>query len=59
MITTPGGRIASNQTCRGVPIQLGSTLIGTDLILLNLEGMDILLGMDWMTRHRESLDIFS
>jgi hypothetical protein len=59
MITTPGGRIASNQICRGVPIQLGSTLIRTDLILLNLEGMDILLGMDWMTRHRVSLDIFS
>jgi hypothetical protein len=59
MITTPGGRIASNQICRGVPIQLGSTLIRTALISLNLEGMDILLGMDWMTRHRVSLDIFS
>jgi hypothetical protein len=42
-----------------VPIQLGSNLIKTDLILLNLEGMDILLGMDWMTRHRVSLDISS
>jgi hypothetical protein len=59
MITTPGGRIASNQICRGVPIQLGSTLIRTALISLNLEGMDILLGMDWMSRHRVSLDIFS
>jgi hypothetical protein len=59
MITTPGGRIASNQICRGVPIQLGSTLIRTALISLNLEGMDILLGMDWMTRHQVSLDIFS
>jgi hypothetical protein len=59
MITTPGGRIASNEICRGVPIQLGNTLIRTALISLNLEGMDILLGMDWMTRHRVSLDIFS
>jgi hypothetical protein len=38
---------------------MGSILIRTALILLNLEGMDILLGMDWMTRHRISLDIFS
>jgi hypothetical protein len=59
MITTLGGRIASNQICRGVLIQLGNTLIRTALISLNLEGMDILLGMDWMTRHRVSLDIFS
>jgi hypothetical protein len=59
MVTTPGGRIASNQICRGAPIQLGNTQIRTALISLNLEGMDILLGMDWMTRHRVSLDVFS
>jgi hypothetical protein len=59
MIATPGGKIASNQICRDVPIQLGSTLIKIYLILLNLEGMDILLGMDWMTRHQVSLDISS
>jgi hypothetical protein len=33
-------------------------LIKTDLMLLDLEGMDVLLGVDWMTRHRVSLDIF-
>jgi hypothetical protein len=59
MIATPGGKISSNQIYRQVPIQLGSNLIKTDLLLLDLEGMDVLLGMDWMTRHRESLDIFS
>jgi hypothetical protein len=59
MIATSGGKIASNQICRNVPIQLGSNLIKTDLLLLDLEGMDILLAMDWMTRHRVSLDISS
>jgi hypothetical protein len=59
MIATPGGKIALNQICRDVPIQMGSNLIRTDLILLNLKGMDILLSMDWMTRHQVSLDISS
>jgi hypothetical protein len=59
MIATPGDKIASNQIYRKVPIQLGSNLIKTDLLLLDLEGMDVLLGMDWMTRHRVSLDISS
>jgi hypothetical protein len=59
MIATPGGKIASNKIYRKVPIQLGSNLIKTDLLLLDLEGMDVLLGMDWMTRHRVSLDISS
>jgi predicted aspartyl protease len=35
-ITTPGGKISSNQICRKVPIQLGSHLIKTDLLLLGL-----------------------
>jgi hypothetical protein len=42
-----------------VPIQLGSNLIKIDLLLLDLEKMDVLLGMDWMTWHRVSLDISS
>ena len=46
LITTPGGKISSNQILRRVPIQLGSKLIKTDLISLNLEGLDVILGMD-------------
>jgi hypothetical protein len=57
MIATPGGKISSNQVCRSVPLQMGRNLVRTDLLLLDLEGMDVLLGMDWMTRHRVSLDI--
>jgi hypothetical protein len=57
MIATPGGKIFSSQIYRKVPVQLGSNLIKIDLLLLDLEGMDVLLGMDWMTRHRVSLDI--
>jgi hypothetical protein len=44
MIATPGGKIASNQLIRNVPIKLGSKIIKTDLILLALEGIDIILG---------------
>jgi hypothetical protein len=45
MVATPSGKIVSNQICRNVPIQLGSNLVKTDLLMLDLEGMDILLGM--------------
>jgi hypothetical protein len=53
MIATPGGKISSNQIYRKVPIQLGSNLIKIDLLLLDLEGMDVLLGMDWMTSDED------
>jgi predicted aspartyl protease len=58
-ITTPGGKILSNQICRKIPLQLGSQLMKTDLLLLDLEGMDVLLGMNWITQHHVSLDIAS
>jgi hypothetical protein len=49
VISTPGGKITSGQMIKKVPIQLGSKEIRTDLILLNLEGIDIILGTNWMT----------
>ena len=57
MISTPGGKVASTQVIRNTMIKLGSKIIKTDLILLALEGLDIILGMDWMTRHGVTLDI--
>jgi predicted aspartyl protease len=56
-IATPGGKISSNQVCRSVPIQMGKNLKRTDLLLLDLEGTDVLLGMNWITQHHVSLDI--
>jgi predicted aspartyl protease len=51
MISTPGGKITSNKMVKSVPIQLGSKEIKTDLVLLSLEGIDVILGTDWMTKH--------
>jgi hypothetical protein len=59
MISTPGGKIGSSQLIRCVPIQLGNKEIKTDLVLLPLEDMDIILGMDWITKHKVLLDIAS
>jgi hypothetical protein len=59
MISTPGGKITSGQMVKKVPIQFGSKEIRTDLILLDLEGIDIILGMNWMTEHRVLLNISS
>jgi hypothetical protein len=59
MISTLGGKITSDQMVKSVPIRLGSQVIKTDLVLLNLEGIDVILGTNWMTEHRVLLDISS
>jgi hypothetical protein len=56
-ISTPGGRIATNQISRHVPIKFGSLIIKTTLLILGLDSMDIILGTDWLTRHRAVIDI--
>jgi hypothetical protein len=56
-IITPGGQITSNILIRGVCLGLGSKIFPTNLIALSLAGMDVILGMDWMTQHKVVLDI--
>jgi hypothetical protein len=56
-IKTAGGNISSELVTRGVLLELGSKTIDTDLIILGLEGIYVILGMDWMNRHKVVLDI--
>jgi hypothetical protein len=56
-IITPGGNISSHTLAFGVPLKLGSKTIQSNLIAISLEGMNVILGMDWMTQHKVVLDI--
>jgi hypothetical protein len=56
-IITPGGQITSNILILGVSLGLGSKIILTNLIVINLVGMDVILGMEWMNQHKVILDI--
>jgi hypothetical protein len=56
-ISTPGGRVATYQINRHVPIKFGSLIIKTNLLILGLDSMDIILGTDWLTRHQAVIDI--
>jgi hypothetical protein len=59
MIATPGGKIVTHQLNQSVPIQLGSHIIKTTLLVLGLENVDIILGANWMTLHQVVLDVAS
>jgi hypothetical protein len=56
-ISTPGGRVATYQINRHVPIKFGSLIIKTTLLILGLDSVDIILGTDWLARHQAVLDI--
>jgi predicted aspartyl protease len=57
VVATSGGRILSNTMTKVVPLQLGSKTFLTNLIHLGLGGLDVILGMNWLTQHQFVLDI--
>jgi hypothetical protein len=56
-ISTPGGRVATYQINRHVPIKFGSLIIKTTFLILCLDSVDIILGTDWLTIHQAVIDI--
>jgi hypothetical protein len=57
MIATLEGTIATYQLNRQVPIKLGSIIIGTTLLIMGSESVDIILGTDWLSRHHALIDV--
>jgi hypothetical protein len=57
MIATPGGKVATYQLNRQVPIKLSSIIFRTTLLIMGLESVDIILGMDWLSRHHVLIDV--
>jgi hypothetical protein len=56
-ISTPGGRVATYQINRHVPIKLGSFIFKTTLLIMGLDSVDIILGTDWLSRHHAMIDV--
>jgi predicted aspartyl protease len=57
VIRTPRGRVDVNQIVQKVPLDLSRRVFETDLIALSGQGMDVILGMSWVIRHKAMLDI--
>jgi hypothetical protein len=58
-ITTPGGRVAADHMVRAVSLELIGRVFPTSLIILEGQGIYVILGMNWMKRHKAILDIFA
>jgi hypothetical protein len=56
-ISTPRGRVVTNQMAHKIPLELVGWVFSTTLIILEGQGIDVNLGMNWMKMHRVVLDI--
>jgi hypothetical protein len=56
MISTPGGRIVTKQVVVNPSLNLNGRIYKTCLIDLDGQGIDMILEMSWMRKHRALLD---
>ncbi|CAL2281088.1 unnamed protein product [Prunus armeniaca] len=58
-ISLPTGDVLfADMVFKGCYVQVGDAMLEADLIPLELVDLDIILGMDWLERHRASVDCF-
>jgi hypothetical protein len=56
MICTPGGNVFTKQLVMSTPLNLAGKIYKTHLIVLEGQGIDVILGMSWMRDHKALLD---
>jgi hypothetical protein len=48
---SPGGHIPCHLGVINIPINLSGVVFPTSLVVLNSHGIDVILGMDWLTKY--------
>jgi hypothetical protein len=56
-ISTPGGWVVANRMAHKIPLKLARRAFLTSLVIMEGQGIDVILGMSWMMRHKTVLDI--
>jgi hypothetical protein len=57
MISTPGGKTVTQYLAKNTPLNLGGRVYKASLIILDSQGIDVILGMSWMKEYKAVLDI--
>ena len=55
-MSSPGDEMIVNSGCRQLDLRIGKYLFPADLVILETQGLDVIIGMDWMTRFEGIID---
>jgi hypothetical protein len=56
VVSSPGGDILARQVCPKVKIVLRGVEFSANLIVLDSKGIDVILGMDWMSKQKALIE---
>jgi hypothetical protein len=51
LISSPNGEIKSTYVCPQVNLKIEEIDFQADLVILTSSGIDVILGMDWISKH--------
>ena len=55
-VSSPGGELLVTAGCRDLTLEIGKYLFPVNLAILESQGLDVILGMDWMTEFEGVID---
>src|SRR5215216_3881734 len=56
IVQIPGSTTKARKICKAVPIRIDVIDFYANLIVLGTKGLEVVLGMDWMSRHKGMID---
>jgi len=57
IVTTPASReVSTTSVCVGCPMEVGGRRFKLNLICLSMKGLDVILGMDWLSSNHVVID---
>ena len=56
LVQIPGSTTKTNLVCKDVPIDIQGVPFHAELIVLGAQGLEVILGMNWMAVHRDQID---
>jgi hypothetical protein len=56
IVSSPGGDMPTRQLCPKVNLKIREVDFVANLIVLESKGIDVILGMDWLSKHKVLID---
>ena len=56
LVSSPGAEHMASQGCFQMPLTIGRHVFPSDLIILESQGLDVILGMDWLSMYGGNID---
>jgi hypothetical protein len=58
-LSSPGGEMIVNSGCRNLVLEIGPYIFTAHLVILESQGLDVILGINWMTVYKGVIDYVS